>query len=84
MEVGVYDDLNQIGRDDWLDINEYVFLYVGDLESEYVDDFENLSWWYTLPGLYYSCLHVITHSEHQDITWLIIYDIYLILSSMLS
>jgi len=40
---------------------------IGDLEGGYVDDFEDLSWLYTLPGLFYSYLHVITHSEYYDL-----------------
>jgi len=64
MEVGVYNDLNQIGSDDWLDINEYVFLYVR----------TGIYWllWgseliVSLSGLFYSCQHVITHPEYHDL-----------------
>jgi len=43
MEVGIHDFLNQIGCDDWLDIDDYVFYmlgpgYISDLKDEYTDD----------------------------------------------
>jgi len=44
--------LIKIDSDDWLDIDEYVF-YI--LELWYIDDFEDLSWFSILSGLFYLC-----------------------------
>ena len=42
-------------------------LLIGDLEDGFMDDFKDLSWLYTLLGLFCLCMHVITHSEHHDL-----------------
>ena len=40
---------------------------ISDLGRGYVDAFENSSWLYILPELFYSCMHVITHLEYHDL-----------------
>ena len=63
---------------DFIDISDYIYIrsfmesywstwLIGDLEGGYVDEFEDLSWLYTLPGLFFSFKHVITHTEYHDL-----------------
>ena len=45
MEVKIYDVLNWLDSDDWLNIDDYVFYmlwpkYISDLKDEYTDDIE--------------------------------------------
>jgi len=42
-------------------------MYFYMLGLEYIDYFEDLSGLYTLPELFYSCLHVIAHLEYHDL-----------------
>ena len=77
---------------DFIDIGDYItclefydsywsIWFIDDLEDGYIDDFEDMSWLYTLPRLFYSWQLVITHPEYLDLpekTGLIILGIYLI------
>jgi len=50
------------------------------LEDGYIDNFEDMSWLYTLPELFYSWQQVITHPEYLDLpeklNWLYLLSIW--------